>query len=126
MVSQRTRNDIWRNYRDASRLRFHYAALANRCGRYSISLRAALLIAVLGCAASLVAPISHPAATIALATAAAILGLADFALNLAGKSEALRQISVDVGRLEIEWRKLVFRIDRDGADDLSSAPKTNV
>lgn len=117
MVSQKTRNVIWRNYVDASQLRSRYAALANRCGRYSASLRAALLIAVLGCAASLVAPISHPAAAIALATAAAILGIADFALNLAKRSEVLRQISVDVGRLEVEWRKLVFRIDRDGADD---------
>ena len=118
MVSQRTRNAVWQNYLDVSGLRSRYGTLANRYLWYSVSLRVALLIAVLGCAASLLAPMSHPAATIALAIAAVVLALADFALNLARKSEVLRQINADLVRLESDWIKLLIRIGDEDADEL--------
>ena len=118
MVSQRTRNAVWQNYLDVSKLRLRYGTLANRYMWYSVSLRAALLIAVLGCAASLLAPMVHPFATTVLAIAAVVLALADFALNLARKSEVLRQINADLVRLESDCVKLLMRIGDEDADEL--------
>ena len=118
MVSQRTRNAVWQNCLDVSLVGLHCEALANRCMRRRDFLRAALLVAVIGVAASLFTPLNHPAATTVLAVAAAVLAIADYALNLAKKSEVLHQVSVDVARLEAEWNDLRVRMDDEDADDL--------
>ena len=93
-------------------------ALASRCMRRRDFLRVALLVAVIGSAASLFTPMNHPVATTILAVAAAVLALADYALNLAKKSAVLHQVSVDVARLEAEWNDLRVHMDADDADDL--------
>ena len=118
MVSLRTRNAVWQNCLDVSLVGLHCEALANRCMRRRDFLRAALLVAVIGVAASLFTPLNHPAATTVLAVAAAVLALADYALNLAKKSAVLHQVSVDVARLEAEWNDLRVRMDDEDADDL--------
>ena len=118
MVSQRTRNVVWQSYLDVSLVGMHYETLASRCMRRRDFLRVATLVAVIGSAASPFMPLNHPAATAVLAIAAAVLALADYALNLAKKSAVLHQSSVDVARLEAEWNNLRVRMDDDDADDL--------
>ena len=123
MVSQRTRNAVWQNCLDVSRVGMHYETLASRCVRRRDFLRVALLVAVIGSAASLFTPLNHPAATTVLAVAAAVLALADYALNLAKKSAVLHQVSVDVARLESEWNDLRVRMDDEDDDDLEVRSK---
>ena len=118
MVSQRTRNAVWQNCLDVSWVGMHYETLASRCMRRRDFLRVALLVAVIGSAASPFMPLNHPAAAAILAIAAAVLALADYALNLAKKSAVLHQSSVDVARLEAEWNDLRVRMDDEDADDL--------
>ena len=92
-------------------------ALANRYIRRRDFLRVAMLVAVIGSAASLFTPLNHPAATAVLAIAAAVLALVDYQLNLAKRNEVLRQVNVDAARLKADWNELRIRMDDEDADD---------
>ena len=117
MVSQRTRNVVWQSYLDVSRLGLYYETLANRYRRYYLSLRAALLLSVIGSVASPFTPLNHPAATTVLVIATVVLVAADYALDLAKKNAVLHHINMDVMRLEASWEALWLRVDDADADE---------
>lgn len=106
MVSDRTRNAVWQNYLDVSRLGMYYETLANRYRWYYISLRVALLLSVIGSVASPLTPLNHPAATTALVIVTIILVAMDYALDLAKKSAVLQEVSIQVKGLESDWEML--------------------
>ena len=117
MVSEPTRDAVWQNCLDVSRLGYYYETLSNRYRRYYIWLRFALLVSVIASVGSQYTPISHPIATTLLVIATVMLVAVDYALDLAKKSAVLQEIYLQVKGLEADWEMLWLEIEDEDADD---------
>ena len=120
MVSEPTRDAVWQNYLDVSRLGYYYETLANRYRRYYIWLRFALLVSVIASVGSQYTPINHPIATTFLVIATVMLVAVDYALDLAKKSAVLQEIYLQVKGLEADWEMLWLEIEDEDADDVET------
>ena len=123
MVSEPTRDAVWQNYLDVSRLGYYYETLANRYRRYYIWLRFALLVSVIASVGSQYTPINHPIATTFLVIATVMLVAVDYALDLAKKSAVLQEIYLQVKGLEADWEMLWLEIEDEDADDVETRQK---
>lgn len=117
MVSEPTRDAVWQNCLDVSRLGYYYETLSNRYRRYYIWLRFALLVSVIASVGSQYTPINHPIATTLLVIVAVMLVAVDYALDLAKKSAVLQEIYLQVKGLEADWEMLWLEIEDEDADD---------
>ena len=123
MVSDSTRDSVWQNGLDVSRLGYYYEALTNRYRRYYIWLRFALLVSVIASVGSQYTPLNHPLVTTILVIAAVILVAMDYALDLAKKSAVLQEICIQVKKLEADWEMLWLGVDDEDANDSETRQK---
>ena len=116
MVSETTRNEVWQELLDASRLVRYYSKLSDRYSRNRRIVQFLLMAAATGGIATLVNLLPQFIQQIA-AAAVAILVAWDFFADYAKKAAVLHAICIECNRLEGEWRQLWVDIDQSNLDD---------
>ena len=116
MVSETTRNEVWQELLDASRLVRYYSKLSDRHSRNRRIVQFLLMAAATGGIATLVDLLPQFIQQIA-AAAVAILVAWDFFADYAKKAAVLHAILIECNRLEGEWGDLWVGIDRSDLDD---------
>ena len=116
MVSDQTRNEVWQNLLDVSRLVRYYDALSAVHRRNHAIIRFVLLAAAAGGIASLL-DLLPPIAQLAASGFIALVVAWDFASDYARKAAVLHTISLECGLLEIEWRDLWNDANNPDASD---------
>lgn len=116
MVSERTKNEVWRKLLDAARLARYYEALADRHRRNRTLTRLFLLAAAASGVAALLDVLPDPVRLVAGGLIAFVVAW-DFVADYAKKAAVLHAISLECSALEEEWRVLWFDANDDGADD---------
>ena len=116
MVSERTRNEVWRELLDAARLARYYEALADRHRRNHTLTRVFLLATAASGVAALLDLLPDAARLVAGGLIAFVVAW-DFVANYAKKAAVLHAISLECGALEEEWRALWIDANDDGAED---------
>ena len=105
MVSDQTRNDIWQELLDVTRLVRYYGALSDRHRRNHSTIRFLLLAAAAGGIAALLDLLPQIVQLIAGGLIALVVAW-DFVSDYAKKAAVLHTINIECGLLEIEWREL--------------------
>ena len=116
MVSEQTRNDIWQDLLDATRLVRYYEALAARHLHRHLLIRIFLLLAVASGMASLLELLPGYFQLLA-GIGATVLVVLDFALNYARKAAVLNLISIECTALENKWMDLWAKLDSLDEDE---------
>jgi len=116
MVSDQTRNEVWQDLLDVSRLVRYYDALSDVHRRNHAIIRFVLLAAAAGGIASLL-DLLPPIAQLAASGFIALVVAWDFASDYARKAAVLHTISLECGLLEIEWRDLWNDANNPDASD---------
>lgn len=105
MVSDQTRNDVWQDLLDVTRLVRYYGALSDRHRRNHSAIRLLLLAAAAVGIAALLDLLPQIVQLIAGGIIALVVAW-DFVSDYAKKAAVLHTINIDCGLLEIEWREL--------------------
>lgn len=105
MVSEQTRNDVWQELLDVTRLVRYYGALSDRHRRNHTAVRFLLLAAAAGGIAALLDLLPQIVQLVAGGLIALLVAW-DFVSDYAKKAAVLHTIDIECGLLEIEWREL--------------------
>ena len=116
MVSDQTRNDVWQDLLDVTRLARYYGALSDRHRRNHSAIRFLLLAAAAGGIAALLNLLPAIAQLIAGGLIALVVAW-DFVSDYAKKAAVLHTISVECDRLQNEWRELWNEANNPEASD---------
>ena len=119
MVSDATRNAVWQSYLDVVQIVYYYSALADRYQWRYLVVRSALLISVIGTAASIFLSLLHPysiAIAIVLVSITAILTVMDYG-DFAKKGLIFHGVSVEASHLASQWELLWLSMDDSDACD---------
>ncbi len=116
MVTKETRNEVWDQLIDATRLARYYDALASRYRQWHSIVKFFLLLFTLIASSSflnLFPVFVHGTAAVALI----FLITWDFTFEYAEKAAVLHTISMECSKLEVQWRELWAAANTAGAED---------
>ena len=118
-VDDRTRNEVWQGFLDATRLERYYAALSDRHRRIHQIRRIVLLVAAAGGASAFLnlLPGEFPRIAEMAGALIAVVAIWDLVSDDARKAAIAHTISVECGDLENQWRDLWSAVDHEDSDE---------
>ena len=122
MVSEQTRNEVWKELLDVARLVRYYETLADRHRRNHMLVRFLLLAAAVSGIAALLDVLPSEVQIVANGLVALIVAW-DFVSNYAKKAVVLHSISLECNMLEVDWRELWAAINHVHVSDAEALSK---
>ena len=124
MTTKFTRNEVWQNYLDASRLTRYYSALADRNKSIYILSRAILILPLLA-GVVLFFDLLPEIVVLSVGLVIMLFVFADLMFNFAKRASVLNLVSQECGRLENEYSELWQAMENGDLSDGEIREKIN-
>lgn len=124
MTTQFTRNEVWQNYLDASRLARYYSVLADRSKSIYIFSRAILILPLLT-GVALLFDLLPEIVVLVVGAVIASLVIADLMFDFPKRASVLKLVSQECGRLENEYSDLWQAMESGDLSDGEIREKIN-
>ena len=116
MITEHTRNEIWEEFLDASRLARYYGKLESRNEIWYVGNRLLLLAFSLGGIVALF-DILPDAVRVTIGALISLLIALEYVFNFGQKAAVLRYICISCAEIEDQWRYLWNRIENNRVDE---------